>query len=99
MGILKSRKNKKFSYNPRYYKGEGNPYEIKGRFDEHRTTLGSMGGLKSRFVHAVDEFKSSDGGVNRTIALIALVLIFLFLWMIDFDLSIFTLEPGAFSNV
>ena len=28
MSILK-RKNKKFDYQPRYYKGEGNPYAIK----------------------------------------------------------------------
>lgn len=96
MGILKTRKNKKFGYEPRYFKGEGSPYEMKGRFDEYRSTLGSNGGLKGRFSKAINEFKEGEQRVNKTIAFIVLILIFLFLWMIDFDLSIFTLESGAY---
>lgn len=93
MGILKTRKNKKFGYEPRYWdnKGEGNPYKFKGKFDAHRTTLQSSGGLMSRFKRAWSEYKSAeDKSSNKTIILIVLVLLFGFLWIIDFDLTIFT---------
>ena len=92
MGILKSRSNKKFDYSPRYYKndGEGSPYSIKHKFDEHRTTIGGNSGLKSKFKTAWEELRQSkDRRANRTIILIAAILIFIFLYIIDFDLSIF----------
>ena len=40
MGLFKLRKNKKFSYTPRHFddKGEGNPFEIKHKFDDFRKT-------------------------------------------------------------
>ena len=49
MGFIK-RENKKFDYQPRYYKGEGNPYEFKHKFDEHRTTVGKSKGIKGKIV-------------------------------------------------
>ncbi|GAA4958809.1 riboflavin synthase subunit beta [Algibacter aquimarinus] len=92
MGILKLRKNKKFSYTPRYYddKGHGNPYEIKHKFDEFRTTVGSNPGLKGKITNALDELKNNkDKAANRRILIIAAMLILVFLFIIDFDLSIF----------
>jgi len=89
MGFIK-RENKKFDYKPRYYQGEGNPYAFKHKFDEYRTTVGKSKGLKSRFTAAFDEFKNSEnGGLNKTIVIIAGILTLLFLFLIDFDLSIF----------
>ena len=89
MGFIK-RTNKKFDYKPRYYKGEGNPYEIKHIFDEHRTTIGKNKGLKTKFITAWDELLESRGkGVNKTLVTIILILTFIFLYIIDFDLSIF----------
>ena len=92
MGILKLRKNKKFSYTPRYYddKGQGNPYEIKHKFDEFRTTVGSNPGLKGKITNALDELKNNkDKAANRRILIIIAVLLLVFLFIIDFDLSIF----------
>ena len=81
---------KKFDYKPRYYKGEGNPYEIKHKFDEYRTTVGKSKGIKGKLFTALDEFKSSEnGGINKTILIIIGILVLIFLWIIDFDLSIF----------
>ena len=40
------RKIKKFDYQPRYYKGEGNPYEIKHKFDKFRSTIDPKKGIK-----------------------------------------------------
>ncbi len=89
MGFIK-RENKKFDYKPRYYKGEGNPYEFRHRFDEFRTTIGKKKSLKGKFSAAFDEFKSSkNGGFNSTILIIAGILTLAFLFLIDFDLSIF----------
>ena len=95
MGVLNTRKNKKFSYEPRYYKGEGSPYEMKGKFDAYRSTLETNKGLKGKFTSAWDEYKTSGGAVNKTIILIAAILIFIFLWIIDFDLSIFSINPAG----
>ncbi|AJR03696.1 hypothetical protein [Siansivirga zeaxanthinifaciens] len=92
MGLLKQRKNKKFSYQPRYFNdnGEGNPFEIKHKFDEFRKTVGPNVGLKTKFKNALDDLKNNrDKETNRRILIIVLILVFLFLLIIDFDLSIF----------
>lgn len=92
MGLLKLRKNKKFSYTPRYYdnKGEGSPYEIKHKFDDYRKTVGNNSGLKTKFVNAIDDYKNNpDKQANRRILIIVGVLVLIFLFIIDFDLSIF----------
>ncbi len=89
MGFL-NRTNKKFEYKPRFYKGEGNPYEIKHTFDEFRTTTGKNKNLKTKFVTAFDELKEARGkGVNKTIVLLIALFTLIFLYIIDFDLSIF----------
>ena len=91
MGILSRRKNKKFEYKPRDFKGEGNPYQIKNRFDEYRSTVGDKKNLKGKINAALDEMKSSENyGFNKTILIIVLLLVLVFLFVIDFDLSIFT---------
>ncbi|TDU34349.1 hypothetical protein BXY82_2667 [Gelidibacter sediminis] len=89
MGIFKTRQNKKFNYIPRHYKGEGNPYEIKHKFDDHRKTIGKVG-LKGTFENAMDDFKNTpDQAANKRTLIIAGILILIFLLIIGFDLSIF----------
>jgi len=88
MGIFKTRANKKFSYTPRYFEGEGNPYEIKHKFDDFRKTVGKTN-LKGKFNNAMDDYKNQDPTVNRRIFIIAGVLLLIFLLIIGFDLSIF----------
>ena len=80
MGFLK-RTNKKFDYQPRYYKGEGNPYKIEHKLDQFRTTAGKNKGLKGKFGDAIGDLKNSDKKINKTLLI--------FLYIIDFDLSIF----------
>ena len=91
MGILKTRKNKKFSYEPRYFddKGKGNPFEIKHKFDEFRKTVGANKGLKTKFNDAIDDLNNKDQQVNKRVLVIVGILILIFLYLIDFDLSIF----------
>lgn len=89
MGIFKTRQNKKFNYVPRHYQGEGNPFEIKHKFDDHRKTIDKVG-LKGKFVNAWDDYKNQpDQGANRRTLIIIGILIFIFLLIIGFDLSIF----------
>jgi hypothetical protein len=91
MGILNTRKNKKYSYTPRFYKGESSPYELKHKFDDYRVTVGNDKGLKTKLNKALDDYKYNDdrSGANRRIMIIIGVLILAFLFIIDFDLSIF----------
>jgi len=104
MGIFK-RKNKKFEYKPRYYKGDGNPYEMKHKFDEFRSTTGKNKNLKGKILSAVEDLKGNNtsieyndevydlekqgGNSSKIIISIILVLVLTFLFIIDFDLSIF----------
>ncbi len=90
MKIFK-RTNKKFDYKPRFYKGEENPYKIEHKLDKFRTSVGKNKGLKANLKTAVNEFKNSkDSGFNKTIMIIIAILVFIFLYIIDFDLSIFS---------
>ena len=92
MGIFKLRKNKRFNYVPRHYKsnGEGSPFEIKHKFDDYRKTVGPRGNIKTKFLTAWDELRNSpDRTANRRILIIAAILVLIFLYIIDFDLSIF----------
>jgi hypothetical protein len=90
MGVFKARKNKKFSYTPRHYKGEGNPYEIKHKFDDYRSTVGSNNGLKTKFVSAWDDYRNNaDVNANKRVLIVVGILVLIFLIIIGFDLSIF----------
>ena len=89
MGIFKIKKNKRYSYTPRFYKGEQSPFEIKHKFDDHRVTIEKTN-LKGKFNNAIDDLKTNPNTLaNRRVSIIILILIFVFLWIIDFDLSIF----------
>lgn len=92
MGMLKQRKNKKFGYEPRHYdnEGKGSSFQIEQKFDEYRTTIGDNKGLKGRFTAVINDFQtSSDKKSNKRVVFIIGVLILIFLFIIEFDLSIF----------
>ena len=91
MGIFKVRQNKKFDYTPRYYKGEGNPFEMKHKFDDYRVATGSVKGLKNKLKNAVNDYKHNPDnyGANKRVLIIIGVLILVFLVIIEFDFSIF----------
>jgi len=103
MAIIK-RKNKKFDYKPRYYKGEGNPYAIKHKFDEFRSSTGSDSGLKAKINGAISDLKGEqkilkiddetyqleETNSNKVVLYIIAILVLIFLFIIDFDLSIFS---------
>jgi len=90
MGIFRLKKNKKYGYTPRFYKGEGSPYELKHKFDDYRKTVGSAKGIKGKWNEALDDYKyNKDGAVTRRVYIIIGILVLIFLYIIDFDISIF----------
>lgn len=92
MGLIGKRKNKKYSYKPRHYEfeGDGSPFSMGHKFDQFRTTVGENKGLKGKFKTAwADLRQSSDKTANRRLLVIIAILVLLFLFIIDFDLSIF----------
>lgn len=92
MGLLKSKKNKKFSYEPRYFKneGEGSPFKIEHKFDKFRSTVGDNKGLKGRFKDAWSDFRApTEQKVTIRTLIIIGILVLIFLFIIGFDLSIF----------
>lgn len=92
MSIIGKRKNKKFNYRPRYYEqdGDGSPFEIEHKFDKFRTTVGDNKNLKGKFSTAWQDLRrSSDRSTSRRLLFIIAILILIFLFIIEFDLSIF----------
>jgi len=91
--FTKLRRNKKYNYSPRYYddKGEGNPFKMERKLDRYRTTAEPPKGLKSKFSSAMSDLRrGADKNYNLRFLVILAVLILIFLYIIDFDLSIFT---------
>ena len=88
MGLFKLKKNKRFNYKPRFYKGVGNPYEFKHKFEDQRTTV-EKNNLKKTFKIALSDLKSYDVKSFRIIIIVSVFLSLLFLFIIDFDLTIF----------
>lgn len=96
MGFLskftKLSRSKGFDYRPRYYKSdkEGNPFKIEYKFDQFRTTAASNRGLKRKFNNILEDSKrQGDRNMRVRLFVIISILVLIFLYIIDFDLSIF----------
>jgi hypothetical protein len=92
---FKLRKNTRYNYTPRYYNGkdEGNIYDFDSRFAKFKNTPNQIN-FGSHWAEAREQSRNrGNRSLNKRVILIAAILIFLFLWFIDFDLSIFTQEP------
>lgn len=90
--ITRLRKNRQFDYQPRYFddNGKGNPYKIETKFDQFRSTTSNQRGLKNKISNALSDTKrQGDRNIKIRMAVILAVLILVFLYIIDFDLSIF----------
>ena len=90
--ITKLKRNRSFDYNPRYYKneGEGSPFKLEHRFDKFRSTIDNQRGLKNKLGNAMADARR-DGDRNLKIRFVVIlgILLFIVLFIFDFDLSIF----------
>ncbi len=90
---IKREQNRRYNYTPRFYKGKEveNPYEIGPKINRYR----DMPNAVDFGAHWKEDRKlyrtRKNRGVNRRFLIIFLILVLIFLWIIDFDLSIFTM--------
>ena len=74
MGLFKLKKNKRFNYKPRFYKGVGNPFELKHKFEDQRTTV-EKNNLKKTFKIALKDLKSYDIKSFKIIIIVSFILL------------------------
>lgn len=92
INFYKTRKNHRYNYTPRYYKGkdEGNIYSFGSKFQKYRETANAID-FGAQWAEARQNSRHrGNREINTRVLIIMAVLILIFLWIIDFDLSIFT---------
>lgn len=90
--VKRTKQNNRYNYTPRYYKGkeDANEYNFANKFDKYYETYNKNDfGSHWRDARQVSRTRS-NGGLNKTILFIVLILVFICLWILDFDLSIFS---------
>ncbi|MGJ8549158.1 hypothetical protein [Winogradskyella wichelsiae] len=92
--IKKLPRNKRFNYTPRYYKGkeevEGSQYASK--FDAYADTYNKNDFSGKWHENRVNLRNRNNTGFNKTIYILIAFFILVFLFIIDFDLSIFLIN-------
>ncbi len=89
--LFKLRKNRRYNYTPRYYKGkeDGNLYEFDSKFSKYRDIY-NTNDMGQQWKKARMQMRTRK---NRSLSLrlfsIILILFFLALYILDFDLSLF----------
>ncbi|MFJ1323321.1 hypothetical protein [Capnocytophaga canis] len=83
-------KNKKYNYTPRYYDGKekGNIYDLDSRIRKDRETQTNHFTAQWRDVRA-NSRNTKNVEINKTFLIVLAILLFLALYILDFDLSIF----------
>jgi len=92
INFYKARKNQRYNYTPRYYKGKdgGNIYSFDSKFTKYKE-MTNAGDFGAQWAEARSNSRNrGNREINSRVLVIAAVLILIFLWIIDFDLSIFT---------
>lgn len=90
--IKRLKTNNRFNYTPRYYKGKegADPKEHSTKFDMYAETYNENDFSGQWSEMRKNHRNRSNVEFNKTVWIIVAILVFLFLWLIDFDLSIFT---------
>ena len=91
ISLFKIKKNRRYNYTPRYYSGKQdiNPYDFDSKFSKYRESYN-----QNDFGHKWQEARlkmrnRSNRGISFRLIIVILILILGFLFVIDFDLSIF----------
>lgn len=88
---FKLKKNNTFVYVPRYSKDEDNDnsFSVDSKFSKYRESA-KASGLRGQWGEARTASRNrSNREINTRLIVIVAVLIFIVLWIFDFDLSIF----------
>lgn len=91
LNLFKLKKNKKFRYSPRYSRSEeqSNIYEFDSAYSKNRESRSIYDKSNSWTEARLNSRNRGNSSFSKTILFIALLLTFVFLYVIDFDLSIF----------
>ena len=91
ISLFKVKKNRRYNYTPRFYRGkqDSNPYDFDSKFSKYRENYN-----QNDFGHNWQEVRlkmrnRSNRGNSSRLIIIIIILILGFLYIIDFDLSIF----------
>jgi hypothetical protein len=90
--LFKLKNNRRYNYTPRYYKGkeEGNLYEFDSKFTKYRDTYNSND-FGQQWKEARFQMRTrTNRSISFRLLFIILVLVFVSLYILDFDVSIFT---------
>lgn len=89
--IKKLPKNKRFNYTPRYYKGKDdiNEFNYSTKFDAFADTYNKNDFAGHWSESRIKYRNRSNYGFNNTIWVLIAFFVLIFLFIIDFDLSIF----------
>ncbi|WP_432410804.1 hypothetical protein [Rasiella sp. SM2506] len=90
--LKRTKQNNRYNYTPRYYKGkeDANEYNFANKFEKYYETY-NKNDFGSHWRDARHSSRTrSNAGFNKTIVIVALILVFVCLWILDFDLSIFS---------
>lgn len=83
-------KNKRFNYTPRFYQGKdmGNPYKLEERIRKQRNTPNTT--IGSQWQEARIQSRTRENRqISPVLIIVFALLLFLALYLLDFDLSIF----------
>ncbi|WP_174760408.1 MULTISPECIES: hypothetical protein [Antarcticibacterium] len=92
LNLGKLRKNTRYNYTPRYYKGKdtGNMYEFDSKFNKYKNATNSID-FGSQWADARASSRTrGNREINNRVVIIILILLLIVLWILDFDLSIFS---------
>ena len=92
--LFKLRKNKRYNYTPRYYKGKDsvNIYDFDSKFSKYKEIYNKNDFGNSWSKVRQEKRSRSNRSITPRLLIIILFLIFCFLYIIDFDLTIFTIN-------
>ena len=95
VNLFKLKKNKRYNYTPRYYKGksEGNLYDFDSKFSKYRETFNENDFGKQWQEARLQMRTKKNRAISLRLLFIILALVFLSLYVLDFDLSIFFPTP------
>ena len=85
-------RNKRFNYTPRYYKGKEDIDELSypTKFDAYSEALNKNDFSGHWHENRISSRNRNNSGFNKTIYIIILILVIISLYILDFDLSIFS---------
>ena len=89
--LFKLRKNRRYNYTPRYYKGKdnGNIYEFDSKFSKYRETYNNNDFGQQWKETRMQMRTRKNRSISLRLILIISSLVMICLYILDFDLSIF----------